>query len=87
MSDFRLNEQTGDTRHDLQQRAVAHRRDAFNLPMMVGYELNMRHNASKFSQPGNASAQIMTPLSFPFDAMNGSTSLASCSKSAFSSGS
>jgi ornithine decarboxylase len=35
------------------------------------------------SQPGNDFVQIIRPARCPFEAMNGSTSLASCSKSAF----
>jgi hypothetical protein len=42
MPDFRLNEQTGDVRHDLKEPAPGHNGDALNLAVMGGNKLEMR---------------------------------------------
>jgi hypothetical protein len=50
---------------------------------MIGDEFEVRYKRAKRSQPGNDSVWILTPTSFPFVAMKGSISIASCSKILF----
>ena len=45
--DARLNKVTSDARHDLQEPAISDSRYAFNLPMMIRDELEMRYKGTE----------------------------------------
>jgi len=47
LPDLCLNEVTGDARHDLQEPAVGHGSNAFDLSMVIGDELQVRHECSE----------------------------------------